>query len=174
VVIFKPRPLYPRGKSPPFTHWIGGWVDPTAGMDDVEKRKFLTLLRLELRTLGPPVRSQSLYRLSYPGSPRVSVSICLERIPLNCIIIRLSFTLIRYKPASPGTKPWRKKMDYCNSNSFFKVELLWKLDRVQETSALLWMNFTLLSAKSEFKRLYNNNNNYNITFFFVQDILDTK
>jgi hypothetical protein len=27
------------------THWIGGWVDPRAGM---EKRKFLTLLGLEL------------------------------------------------------------------------------------------------------------------------------
>jgi hypothetical protein len=27
----------------PSTHWIGGWVDPRAGLDDVEKRKFLTL-----------------------------------------------------------------------------------------------------------------------------------
>jgi hypothetical protein len=39
--------FYPRGKSPG-THWIGGWVDPTAGLDDVEKRNFLTLLGLEL------------------------------------------------------------------------------------------------------------------------------
>jgi hypothetical protein len=30
------------------THWIGGWVDPTTGLDDVEKRKFLALLRLEI------------------------------------------------------------------------------------------------------------------------------
>jgi hypothetical protein len=45
------------------THWIGGWVDPRASLDDVEKRTFLTLLRLELRTLGRPARSQSLYRL---------------------------------------------------------------------------------------------------------------
>jgi hypothetical protein len=37
-------------------------------MDDVEKRKFLTLLGLEHRLLGHPVRSQSLYRLRYPGS----------------------------------------------------------------------------------------------------------
>jgi hypothetical protein len=22
----------------PYTHWIGGWVDPRAGLDDVEKR----------------------------------------------------------------------------------------------------------------------------------------
>jgi hypothetical protein len=33
-----------------------------AGLDDV-KRKFLTVLGLELRPLGRPARSQSLYRL---------------------------------------------------------------------------------------------------------------
>jgi hypothetical protein len=36
------------------THWIGGWVGLRAGLDDVEKRKFLTLLGHELRTLGRP------------------------------------------------------------------------------------------------------------------------
>jgi hypothetical protein len=25
------------GERDPGTHWIGGWVDPTAGLDDVEK-----------------------------------------------------------------------------------------------------------------------------------------
>jgi hypothetical protein len=35
------------------THWIGGWVDPRAGLDD-EKRKFLTPPELELRPLGRP------------------------------------------------------------------------------------------------------------------------
>jgi hypothetical protein len=43
-------------------------VAPRAGLDDVEKRKFLTLPVLELRPLGRPARSQSLYRLRYPGS----------------------------------------------------------------------------------------------------------
>jgi hypothetical protein len=47
-----PRPLNLRGKSPG-THWIGGWVDPSAGLDNV-KRKFLTLPGLELRLLGRP------------------------------------------------------------------------------------------------------------------------
>jgi hypothetical protein len=43
------------------THWIGGWVGLRAGLDDVEKRKFLTLPGLELlRPLGRPARSQSL------------------------------------------------------------------------------------------------------------------
>jgi hypothetical protein len=46
------------------TNWIAAWVGPRAGLDGVEKRKFFTLLGLELR----PARSQSLYRLRYPGS----------------------------------------------------------------------------------------------------------
>jgi hypothetical protein len=41
------------------THWLEVWVD-------VEKRKFLTLPGLELRPLGHPARSQSVYRLRYP------------------------------------------------------------------------------------------------------------
>jgi hypothetical protein len=36
-------------------------------VDDVEKRKFLILPGLELRPLGRPARSQSLYRLRYSG-----------------------------------------------------------------------------------------------------------
>jgi hypothetical protein len=42
-------------------------MGPSAGLDDVEKRKFLTLREFELRPLGRPARSQSLYRLGYPG-----------------------------------------------------------------------------------------------------------
>jgi hypothetical protein len=31
------------------TYWIGGWVEPRASLDDMEKRKFLSLAGLELR-----------------------------------------------------------------------------------------------------------------------------
>jgi hypothetical protein len=31
------------GERAPGTHWIGGWVGPRFGLDDVKKRKFLTL-----------------------------------------------------------------------------------------------------------------------------------
>jgi hypothetical protein len=48
------------GERVPGTHWIGGWVNPRACLDDLEKRKFLTLPRLELHTFGRPGRSQSL------------------------------------------------------------------------------------------------------------------
>jgi hypothetical protein len=43
-------------------------VDPRAGLDDAEKRKFLTLPGLELRPLSRPARSQTLYRLRCPGA----------------------------------------------------------------------------------------------------------
>jgi hypothetical protein len=43
-------------------------VDPRAGLDDMEKTKFLTLPELELGPFGRPARNQSLYRMSYPGS----------------------------------------------------------------------------------------------------------
>jgi hypothetical protein len=44
------------GEIAPRTHWIGGWVDLRAGLDDV-KRKFLTLSGLELRPLSRSARS---------------------------------------------------------------------------------------------------------------------
>jgi hypothetical protein len=36
------------GERAPDTHWIRGWVDPRAGVDDVEKKKFFTLPGLEV------------------------------------------------------------------------------------------------------------------------------
>jgi hypothetical protein len=49
-------------------------LGPRADPDEVEKRKLSTLPRLELRPRDRPVRSQSLYLLSYPGSYLVEVS----------------------------------------------------------------------------------------------------
>jgi hypothetical protein len=53
------------------THRIGGRVDSRFSLDDVQKRKFLTLLGLELRPLGRPVHVQSLYQLHSPGSSKL-------------------------------------------------------------------------------------------------------
>jgi hypothetical protein len=54
-----PTALNP-GKRDPGTHWIGGWVDPRAGLGNLEKSN-LTLLGLELRPLRCPAHSQLLY-----------------------------------------------------------------------------------------------------------------
>jgi hypothetical protein len=53
---------------PPVLISIGGWVDPRADLDEMKKRQFFILPGLELRPLGRPARSQSLYPLRYPGS----------------------------------------------------------------------------------------------------------
>jgi hypothetical protein len=45
----------PRGRARD-SHWLRGWLNPEAGLDDVDKRKFLTLPGLELR---PPSVAQS-------------------------------------------------------------------------------------------------------------------
>jgi hypothetical protein len=41
------RLLYP-GKRTPGIHWIGGWAGLRADLEDVERRKILPLLGLEL------------------------------------------------------------------------------------------------------------------------------
>jgi hypothetical protein len=64
VVSFTAGPFYLLGKNPD-THWTGGLVGPRASLDEVEKRKLLTVPGLELRPLDRPARSQSLYRLDY-------------------------------------------------------------------------------------------------------------
>jgi hypothetical protein len=52
-----PLPLQARERAPG-AHWIGGWVGPRASLDNVEKRKFLTLPRLELQPFGHPACRQ--------------------------------------------------------------------------------------------------------------------
>jgi hypothetical protein len=42
-------------------------VGPRTDLDDVERRKLLALPGLEFRLLDRPARSQSLYRMRYPG-----------------------------------------------------------------------------------------------------------
>jgi hypothetical protein len=51
----------------PVTHWIGDSVGPKARLEAVERRKIFRLPGLELRPLGYPDRSQSLYRRSCRG-----------------------------------------------------------------------------------------------------------
>jgi hypothetical protein len=61
----------------PGTHWLGGWVGPRTGLDDLERRKILILRGLEPRPLVRPLHSQLLYQLHYPSSSRnIQCSFC--------------------------------------------------------------------------------------------------
>jgi hypothetical protein len=70
-------------------------VDPTVGQDNMEKRKLLTLLGLELQPLGRPASSHSLYRLRYPGS--------LSTITVIKIVILIHQGLVLLKQLRPMT-----------------------------------------------------------------------
>jgi hypothetical protein len=59
----------PSGERYPGTHWTGGWVGPTAGLDTVEWREISYPCR-ESNPSRPP-RSPSLHGLSYSGSSNV-------------------------------------------------------------------------------------------------------
>jgi hypothetical protein len=59
--------LFTPRERVPGIHCIGGQVGPGAGVDDVEKEKFLNLPGLEFRPLRSPARSQALCRLRYLG-----------------------------------------------------------------------------------------------------------
>jgi hypothetical protein len=54
--VSRPGRFTPRERAPG-TQCTGDWVDPRAGLDDVEERKFLTLPEFELRLLGCLARS---------------------------------------------------------------------------------------------------------------------
>jgi hypothetical protein len=58
----------------PGTHFIGGWVGPSVGMDGCGKSR-----PHRIRSPDRPGRSESLYRLSYPGPYKSGYMIILQR-----------------------------------------------------------------------------------------------
>jgi len=67
-----PRPIYPMEK--PGTHCIGGWVVPRAGLDGCGKCRLSAI-----RSPDRPARSESLYRLSYPGPQPWILAITIKK-----------------------------------------------------------------------------------------------
>jgi hypothetical protein len=45
--------FHDHGRFTPGTHWIGGWVGPRGGLDDVEKSKISFLPGIEPRKFSP-------------------------------------------------------------------------------------------------------------------------
>jgi hypothetical protein len=64
----------------------------------VEKRNFLPLPELELRPLGRPARSQSLYRLRYPGFSKEDYG---SKRAVSPMIIMMMMTNYRVENISP-------------------------------------------------------------------------
>jgi hypothetical protein len=66
-------------------------MGPRIDLDDVERRKFFPLPGFELRPRGHPGYSQSLYRLSYTGSPR---EVCYLTGPSPSLFVPTEFKLL--------------------------------------------------------------------------------
>jgi hypothetical protein len=62
-------------------------VDLRAGLKVIENWKFLALPGLQLRPLGRPARSQSLYRLRYRDSLKAVVQASYVRCIQRCLVI---------------------------------------------------------------------------------------
>jgi hypothetical protein len=132
------------------THWIGGWVGPRAGLDDVEKRKFLTLPGRELRPLGCSARSQSLYRLNYPGSFRYTYEhfVCISVLSSACYVPR---------PAYPHDFIIIIRNEYKSRSSyivFFSRFLLLYLTRSNNSSQRHALKHTSLCFPSFWEKLH--------------------
>jgi hypothetical protein len=82
-------------------------VGPRAGLDTAEKRKFLTPPGLELRPLSRPARSQSLYRLRYPGSPLVVVKLFIVTLKYSSFIGWIYLLKSMHFPPKFVSKSWR-------------------------------------------------------------------
>jgi len=68
-----PLVALPLGKNP--TDCVGGWVGPRAGLEECGKS------RPHRDSIpGPPIRSESIYRLRYPGLPLLSLSTVIFKI----------------------------------------------------------------------------------------------
>jgi hypothetical protein len=90
-----PATLYPRERTPG-THCTGSCVGPKAGMDTEVRGKILSPLPgIEPRSPGGPVRSQTLYCLSYPGSSNGS-SISIYCCCSGCNILNVTQIIFLY------------------------------------------------------------------------------
>jgi hypothetical protein len=74
-------------------------------VEDVERRKFLTLSEFEIRPLCRPARSQSLHRLRYsddPGSYRDNAPSLKTEDVILCCLSRLKTLVIGFQTWLPG------------------------------------------------------------------------
>jgi hypothetical protein len=79
-------------------------VGPKAGLDNVETRKLLTSTGPELEPLGHSARSQSLYRLSYPGSLGFYTLFLLINLVIDLMVYNKTDATDQYSCLVPSIK----------------------------------------------------------------------
>jgi hypothetical protein len=140
VVSFTFGPFYPPGKVSG-THYAGGWVGPRAGLDDAEKKQFLTIPGLELRLLGRPGRSQLLYRLCYPGSCKKMYNSKNENDSENHLCPSSG------KTSKSGMKCLLSRALFVTTRLTYKVQAeLWQRVHIYSHSVNRWVYFGLTAG----------------------------
>jgi hypothetical protein len=92
VVNFTRQPLYPRGKNLPAPIGLeSGWAQSRSGRSG-EERNSQPLAGIEPPNPDRSVRSQSLYRLDYPGSSHRTT--CSERTAILSMSLNVYFVKI--------------------------------------------------------------------------------
>jgi hypothetical protein len=136
-----PLPLYP-GERASGTHFIEGWVDPRAGLD-MDKWKFLTLPGLKL--LSPPsrpARSQSLYRLSYPGSLIMDMyNIKLHQHLLkegNIHLMKMSEVVI-FRTVYEWVIEWRCSVKWMTISNYISCSMVWREEGKISFNEWIWV-----------------------------------
>jgi hypothetical protein len=85
------------GERATVTHRIGCWVCPRAGLDDMEKLKFLTIPAFELQSPGRPTHSQS----DIPTTVSQFWNFCAYAQIINCVLlVCLSFGFLLSRNSS--------------------------------------------------------------------------
>jgi hypothetical protein len=113
----RPCCFTPR-ESGPCTHWRRSLVGPRAGLNEMEKRKFLTLPGLKTRPLGRPSRSQLLYRLCYPASKETEI------FKIFCLSIGHCKNILRIRFSVPLSLKSRSYLWF-----YFDVRRIWKFNK---------------------------------------------
>jgi hypothetical protein len=109
VVSITPRPRSTPGERAPGTHCIGGWVGPRAGLDAEVRGKVLCLCRGS----NPchPVRSQTLYWLSYRAPKAVEIPSKNYSIFINLFLVNVHHHLFcRFVSFVVERVPWNKSL----------------------------------------------------------------
>jgi hypothetical protein len=141
----------------PDTHWTGGWVGRRVALDDVEKRQ-ISFPCWE-SNCGRPVRSSSLYRLSYPGYlkilsilPRVRWTVTnnngfwVRWLDLLALLLQLKLSITAHNHWLSKTR----SIPYWTTSVLFSTDLVLIYESVTSSASVVrWLTLhsgTLISA----------------------------
>jgi hypothetical protein len=127
------------------SQWIEGWVGPRTGLDDVEKRKILTLPGLEICPLARPPRSQSLYRLRYPDLKISHVYVLITFSALFLSLFPLFFLHISFSsPFLPFIPPFLSSLFIYSILSFFIFSFSNPISLFSDSSIISFLFYSFL------------------------------